>query len=336
MRLLPAPASAADNAPWIPDRGDGTGYQAVFRSKSLRGPYEARIVLDQGTTAINGPHQGAWVDTPSGEDWFFHFQDRGAFGRVVHLQPMVWHDDWPVIGADPDGDGKGEPVLDYPKPSVGHTFPIAVPQTSDEFDAPTLGRQWQWNANPRAGWASLTARPGFLRLASVPAPATRNDSSPAGNSLYDAPNFLLQKFPGPEFTVTTSVVFRPAADGEAAGLAIFGQDYAVLALQTTAAGRRVALRVNLGASEPGAAEREVAALAASEGAVQLRVTVDRNARCQFSFSPDGQKFVAVGEPFQAKPGRWVGAKVGLIATAPAGAKMTGHADFDWFRFGPVK
>ena len=321
---------------FAPAGGVATGYQAVFRAKSLRGPYEARIVLDQGTTAINGPHQGAWVDTPSGEDWFLHLQDRGAFGRVVHLQPMVWHDDWPVIGADPDGDGKGEPVLDYPKPYVGHAYPIAVPPTSDEFDDPALGRQWQWNANPRDGWASLTARPGFLRLASVPAPAKRNDGPPAGNSLYDAPNFLLQKFPGPEFTVTTRMVFRPTVDGEAAGLAVFGLDYAVLALRRTSTGTRVTLGVNLNASDQGAQEREVAAVAAPAGPVYLRVAVDRDALCRFAFSADGKKFVAVGEPFQAKPGRWVGAKVGLIATAPAAAKSAGYADFDWFRFGPVK
>ena len=187
---------------FAPSGGVTTGYQAVFRSKNIRGPYEHRNVLDQGHTAINGPHQGAWVDTPSGEDWFLHFQDSGAYGRVVHLQPMTWHDDWPVIGADPDGDGKGEPVLIHRKPNVGHDYPATAPQTSDEFDRPMLGRQWQWNANPRADWASLTSRPGFLRLASVPAPKSRNDLSPATHTIYDAPNFLLQKLSAPEFTVT--------------------------------------------------------------------------------------------------------------------------------------
>ncbi len=129
------------------------------------------------------------MDTPSGEDWFLHFQDRGPFGRVVHLQPMVWRDDWPVMGNDDDGDGKGEPVSVHRKPRMPSPQPITAPATSDEFDRPALNRQWQWNANPRPEWASLTARPGFLWLASVPAPATRNDGTPAPNSLYDAPNF---------------------------------------------------------------------------------------------------------------------------------------------------
>jgi beta-xylosidase len=76
-----------------------TGWQSVFRARDIRGPYRSRIVLDQGRSAVNGPHQGTWVDTPSGEDWFLHFQDKGPSGRIVHLEPMTWSTDgWPVIG----------------------------------------------------------------------------------------------------------------------------------------------------------------------------------------------------------------------------------------------
>jgi beta-xylosidase len=141
---------------FAPAGGVAAGYQAVFRAKNIYGPYELRIVLEQGSTAINGPHQGAWVDTPTGENWFLHFQERRPFGRAVHLQPMVWRDDdWPVMGHDPDGDGKGEPVLVHAKPNVGRTYPVAAPQTSDEFEGAALGLQWQWNANPRPEWAVL-------------------------------------------------------------------------------------------------------------------------------------------------------------------------------------
>src|SRR5688500_7999342 len=80
---------------WIfaPAGGVATGWQSVFRSRSPFGPYEGRRVLEQGNTAVNGPHQGAWVTSPRGEDWFLHFQDRGPYGRVVHLQPMGWDED---------------------------------------------------------------------------------------------------------------------------------------------------------------------------------------------------------------------------------------------------
>ena len=320
-----------------PSGGVATGYQAVFRAKNIYGPYEVRNVLDQGRTPINGPHQGAWVDTPTGEDWFLHFQDTGVYGRVVHLEPMVWHDDWPVIGADPNGSGKGEPVLTHQKPNVGRAQPIAVPQTSDEFAGAPLGLQWQWNANPRVDWASLTARPGFLRLASVPAPSTRLDGSPAPNSLYDAPNFLLQKFPAPDFAVTTALQFAPAAEGETAGLAIFGYDYAVLGLRRTAAGIRLVLLVNQGANKPGGQEREAAGVDARGAPVYLRATVEqagKDALCRFAYSFDNQTFTPIGEPFKASGDRWIGAKFGLIAAAAPAAMQTGHADFDWIHVTP--
>ena len=319
---------------FAPAGGVKPGYQAVFRSKSIFGPYEHRIVLDQGATTINGPHQGAWVDTPSGQDWFLHFQDREAFGRVVHLQPLVWRDDWPVIGADPDGDGKGEPLLVAKKPDTGAAQPLAAPATSDDFAAPALGLQWQWNANPQPAWADLAARPGFLRLACVPAPATRNDGSPATASVYDAPNFLLQKFPAPAFAATTVLDFAPAAEGETAGLVVFGYNYAVLGLRHADGETRLVLRVNLSANQPGAQEREIASLPAPAGPVYLRVSVDEQALCRFAYSFDNRTFTPVGEPFQATVDRWIGAKFGLIATAAPGATQTGYADFDWFHVGP--
>ncbi|MDQ5979048.1 MAG: hypothetical protein QG602_2022, partial [Verrucomicrobiota bacterium] len=85
---------------FAPAGGVATGWQSVFRARDIRGPYEHRIVLAQGQTAINGPHQGGLVDTPAGDSWFIHFQDKGPYGRVVHLQPVVWHEDWPVMGHD--------------------------------------------------------------------------------------------------------------------------------------------------------------------------------------------------------------------------------------------
>ena len=181
---------------FAPAGGVPAGWQTVLRSKNVFGPYEDRIVLDQGRTAVNGPHQGGWIETQSGESWFIHFQDRGAYGRIIHLQPMVWNNDWPVIGADPDGKGKGEPVLRWKKPVVGKTYPVSVPQTSDEFDSTSLGLQWQWHANQRTSWYSFQEKPGSLVLRSI--------SMPEGSkNLWMVPNLLLQKFPAPQFTATT-------------------------------------------------------------------------------------------------------------------------------------
>ena len=319
---------------FAPSGGVTGGYQAVFRATNIFGPYEHRIVLDQGKTDVNGPHQGAWVDTPTGEDWFLHFQDRGAYGRVVHLEPMSWRDDdWPVIGDDPDHTGKGEPVLVHAKPNVGRAYPITAPQTSDEFDDVALGLQWQWNANPRDDWFSLGAHPGFLRLTGVPAPKTRSDGTPANHNLYDAPDFLLQKFPANEFTVTTKLEFAPAAAGEFAGLTVFGFDYALLGLRKTAEGLRLVQVVNQGANR-GAEEREAAGVDTTNSTVYLRGTVSSGALCRFAYSFDNQNFMLIGEPFRASGDRWIGAKVGIIASAPPSATQTGYADFDWFRVTP--
>jgi len=321
---------------WIfaPAGGVKLGWQSVFRSKTVDGPYQDRIVLEQGSTDINGPHQGAWVDTPSGEDWFFHFQDIDTYGRVVHLQPMTWREDgWPVMGTDPDSDGRGEPVRTHRKPNMAAPGArparvlVAVPPTSDEFGGPRLGLQWQWQANPEPAWMSLAAVRGALRLNARP--------SPVADNLWMAPNLLLQKWPAPEFTVTTALDFAPAAEGDTAGLIIFGQDYAWLGLRKTSSGLRIVAAVARDAAG-GAPEREAASLEARGPAVYLRVTVGRGGVCRFSWSADNKAFAAIGEDFAAKPGRWVGAKAGLFAVARPGSSSsrTGHADWSWFRVEP--
>jgi beta-xylosidase len=315
---------------FAPAGGVTQGYQAVFRSRNIDGPYENRIVLDQGRTATNGPHQGAWVDTPSGQDWFLHFQDRGAYGRVVHLEPMAWRaDDWPVIGADPGGTGRGEPVLVHAKPGVGGSFPPAEPQTSDEFNSPPLGLQWQWNANPRPEWDSLTAHPGFLRLFCLP--------GPDGGNLYHSANLLLQKFPGPAFTVTTRLDLTAATPGECAGLIVFGYDFAWIGLKRMVGRTQLVTERFLAAPAPGSREVVLSDLAGPiHGPVYLRAAVDEKALVHFSYSRDGIHFILTAGTFPAKVDRWIGAKIGLFASAPpsTGLAKGGYADFDWFRVTP--
>lgn len=130
-----------------PAGGVEKGWQVALRSKNVYGPYECKTVMAQGKTNINGPHQGGWVDTNTGESWFINFQDKEMYGRVVHLNPMKWVNDWPIIGVDKDGDGCGEPVSKYRKPDVGRTYPVQTPVESDDFDSPVLGKQWEWHAN---------------------------------------------------------------------------------------------------------------------------------------------------------------------------------------------
>ena len=301
---------------FAPAGGVPTGWQLVLRSRHIFGPYERRVVLAQGKTAINGPHQGAWVDTPGGESWFLHFQDKDAYGRVVHLQPMKWVDDWPVIGDN------GEPVLRHKKPAVA-TQPRMTPADSDEFNAPALGLQWQWQANPQPNWMFASTALGVLRLFAQPPPE-------GAANLWETPNLLLQKFPSPEFTATAKVTFHPQAAGDQTGLLVMGSDYAYLGLRKTKDGLILFQAAALNADR-GGAEKESSAVAISSATMYLRVKISAGAMCEFSYSSDGIRFQSIGSTFQAKKGRWIGARVGLFASRSPGGNESGYADYDWFR-----
>jgi beta-xylosidase len=258
----------------------------------------------------------------SGESWFIHFQDRGAYGRIIHLQPMKWLGDWPVIGADKDGDGKGEPVLKHRKPNVGAGYPIAWPQTSDEFDTKRLGLQWQWQANHQGGWDSFAARTGWLRLMAEPIPEN-------ATNLWAAANLFLQKLPASEFSVTTRVDFSKLGTNQKAGLIVMGMDYSYVAIEGIKSGFRLAKYSCFNAHE-GKAEVQEAQTRLPGTTLLLRVKVSSEALCDFSFSIDGQRFVSIGRRFKAREGKWIGAKVGLFCVGD-GRPGVGHGDFDWFR-----
>jgi beta-xylosidase len=275
---------------------------------------------------VNGPHQGAWVTTPAGEDWFLHFQDKGAYGRVVHLEPMHWKDGWPVMGTNVSAAGVGEPVTVYRKPLVAAKVAVETPPDSDEFDAPQLGLQWQWEANPQPGWAFPSQALGALRMIDVPA---------AGDepNLWWVPNLLLQKFPADVFTTTAKVKVTSRFPGEETGLLVEGESYAYLGVKSGDGGLTLREVVRENASKDGAAA-VYGSIAVSGDTFYLRAAVDATAKVVFSYSLDGVSFQAVGVPFQAVPGRWVGAKIGLFAVGPVGVTgERGYADYDWFRFG---
>ncbi|QYR23595.1 glycoside hydrolase 43 family protein [Paenibacillus sp. sptzw28] len=310
---------------FAPAGGVPTGWQMILRSKSVFGPYEDRIVLHQGDSPVNGPHQGGWVELDSGESWFLHFQDKDAYGRIIHLQPVNWVDDWPLMGEDSNGDGIGEPVLRFKKPDVGREYPVETPVTSDGFDDAVLGLQWQWQANPKADWYKLGERQSHLRLYAAPLPS---DAA----TLYDVPQLLLQKFPALRFQATAKLDCHAMVQGDKAGLIIFGYSYAYLGLRRSSdedGGGLILFRAE------GDAKQETV-LWYTEAAVEtvyLRVSVEENALCSFSFSTDGTNFTAVDGPaFQAREGHWVGAKAGLFAIHDGTQQGAGgFIDVDWFQ-----
>lgn len=319
---------------FAPAGGGVSGWQLVMRSKDVYRPYEARIVMAQGKTDINGPHQGGWVDTPAGESWFLHFQDKGAYGRVLHLNPMKWINDWPVIGVDKDGDGCGDPVSRYRKPKTDKTYPIETPVESDEFDTRKLGLQWEWHANYQDVFG-FTTNMGYARIYG-------HELSPHFKNFWEVPNLLMQKFPAEEFTATAKLKVSAKDDGQLSGLIIMGWDYSWIGVEKQ--GEKFLLKQAVCKDAEQGNLEQVSTLAVLEPSrkfeaglfpnyereIYIRIHVDKGAYCRFSYSLDGKKFTEAGTLFKARQGKWIGAKVGMFSVTPHG-KERGWVDVDWFR-----
>ncbi|MFA9389751.1 MAG: glycoside hydrolase 43 family protein [Prolixibacteraceae bacterium] len=305
-----------------PSGGVPQGWQTALRSKNIYGPYESKIILHQGNSEINGPHQGGLVELESGEWWFAHFQDKGLYGRIVHLQAVSWMNDWPMMGIDANNDGIGEPVLTSKKPNVGKIYPQELPQTSDEFSSEKLGLQWQWHANWKENWFSLQANPGFMRLNAV------KNHSQNGNFWF-VPNLLLQKFPAPAFTAKTKVHFNGELNGDRCGLVIMGKEWAYIAL--TKNDQQIELGVYEGAYQQCEDLTQVIESVSAGNTLYLKVDVAEDGLCTFSYSNNDIDYQVLGRKFQAKQGVWIGAKVGIFCINPNINESKGSADFDWFK-----
>ncbi|HVT79522.1 MAG TPA: glycoside hydrolase, partial [Phycisphaerae bacterium] len=321
-----------------PGGGVTGGYQLVFRAKNLLGPYESRIVLEQGATKVNGPHQGGWVTTgnadvssASSRDWFIHFQEILPYGRILHLQPVKWDNDWPVMGDAPAGAEKGQPISTYKIPVAlqskieNQNSKIVAPQSSDEFNTKILAPQWQWWANFDPAWANQTVRPGWLRLTPV--------SLAKETPLYNRPNLLLQKFPAETFTATTRLDLSALADGETAGLVLAGKTMASLTCSRVPSGIKI-VRTSFNANNRNTTDEELETdLITDNGVIiDLLLHVAPKGVCTFEYRIGKTIRRGIGGPITAINDTWIGAKVGLFCNAPPGAKPQGHADFDFLHF----
>ena len=330
---------------WImcPAGGVQHGWQLAMRSKNIYGPYEARKVMAQGKTNINGPHQGAWVHTAQGEDWFLHFNDKGAYGRVIFLQPVDWKTGWPVMGNDKDGDGCGEPYLSYRMPKAAKHTKVN-PQESDEFDSTELGLQWQWHANYNELWGMPTNN-GCLRLytADLAHPATANGDGPtAFKSLWEAGNLLLQKTPAKNFCVTTKMRFASKEDNQYGGVIMMGMNYQALVVRRMGDSFLLQQLHCKGADTGGVeTQKTLATLKPTEKdtipyspAIYLDIYMQmrvKDSKCQFAYSLDGKRYKDVGDVFGLRQGKWIGAKMGYVSERSNTKGNRGWIDADWFR-----
>ena len=321
---------------WImfPAGGVPTGFQVAMRSKNVYGPYESKIVLAQGKSKVNGPHQGAWVHTAFGEDWFLHFQDKGCYGRVVHLQPVTWKDNWPVMGVDKDGDYCGDPVTTYHKPKTSANVQVQNPAESDEFNSPFIGKQWQWHANYDQKFGMPTAF-GTYRIYT-------HKLSDGFVNFWEVPNLMLQKTPADKFTATAKIRFTAKDQNQFGGLIMMGLDYSALVVKRV--GDEFQLQqITCKNADKGKPETVdvIATLKPTEvdtvdyqpgihEDIYLRMKVD-GGKCRFYYSMDGRKYKDAGTEFAMREGKWIGAKMGFVAAEPAGKANRGWIDADWFR-----
>ena len=322
---------------WImcPAGGVPEGFQLAMRSKSPYGPYEAKKVLQQGKTAINGPHQGAWVHTKYGEDWFLHFQDKEAYGRVMHLNPVDWSTGWPIMGK------KGEPVATYKKPKSSSKV-VVNPVESDEFNAPVIGRQWQWQANYDEKFGVPTAF-GTMRIYTH-----KLDSD--WKNLWPVPNMLLQKTPADEFTVTAKLRFTSKADGQMGGIIMMGHNYQALVVRREGKEFKLLILTCQDADRGKAQQEEVVATLKPTAEdktdykpgihedIYLRLRVSNaeagvahggKPRVSFAWSRNGKKFTPCGSQYEMKQGKWIGAKFGFVAVDTNPKTDRGWIDADW-------
>lgn len=338
---------------FAPFGGVDGGSQAVLRARNIYGPYEFRTVLSRGTTEMQGPHQGGYIETPTGQGWFIHFNGTGPYGRIVYLEPVRWQDGWPIIGELRPGATVGQPVASYAAPDVGGIYPAVRPQTSDEFTSRTLGPQWEWNHNPVDAHWSLTERPGFLRLRALPAA-----------DLVSARDTLTQLLQARDEQVTTRLDVGGMADHQKAGLAMFGvqpswigivQQHGRRYLEFAEAGRETlgpelaeTARETVGPQlvETGreAASPQVGGVTAHTGRaparparstrefVVLRMRV-ADARVRYSYSlDDGRTFHSLGTRADMRFSWWKAARPAVFTfNTEAHAARGGIADFDWVR-----
>ncbi len=298
---------------FAPIGGVSGGSQVVLRSRQIYGPYDYRVVLAQGSTGINGPHQGAYVETPNRDGWFVHFQSEGAHGRIVHLEPVHWQDDWPEIGADPDNVPIGQPIPSGPIPGDPRVLSRQHPQTSDDFTGPKLGPQWEWNHNPDDAHWSLSVRPGYLRL--IPMQA---------DGILSARDTLTECMQDNAFEFTVRLDLTKMNQGVHAGLAMFEQSASGLEVAQSGSDRRLSF-FHL--------SDRVAGPLVAQNIVELRVNINGD-EARYSYSlDDGKTFHALGAETPIRFSWWKGSRPALFAYTTLDSDP-GAVDFDWAHYQP--
>ena len=266
-----------------------SGWQVALRSKNIYGPYEMKIVLMQNDSKINGPHQGALVDLADKRDIFIHFQDQGPYGRVICIEPVVWKNNWPLMGDVKDerlaGTAKesGEYFLE---PNLNYKI-----DDSDDFKSSKLSLIWQTPANIKDYWYKLD---NGLKLYGY-------SFERAKNKLNLKPNLFLTKILYKSFNVETKLKL----DGNLeAGLCYMGQTYAYITL--TQKDNDYTIRLYSGSFDNDDVVLKEIPYDSDEIVFNMKY-IEPN---QYKLGFNGKY---LDNLFIATPGRWIGGKYGIFA-----------------------
>lgn len=309
-----------------PAGGVKQGWQTALRSKSIYGPFEEKIVMAQGSSPVNGPHQGALVDTSSGEEWFIHFQDRGVYGRITHLQPVAWKDGWPFMGTSvKNGSLPGEPVAEYQMPlnkSGQETFKISANAVRAGKNADL---NWQWSANHCADFAFFSTN-GSITL---------NLLGGQNTALWESPNVLTRKIQCPSFAFHAQFDVTNLSAGDRSGILFIGGEYASVAVERDVAGYKLCYLESEDdpSDEEKRIERVVDRVSLPEDCDMSRILFT------LSFTPDSDKTGASvfnvfamrkkgsfswqphAAPYKTSNAHWVGARFGVYAVGSGAGKV---------------
>lgn len=269
-----------------------TGWQCCLRSKNIYGPYEDKIVMMQSDTIINGPHQGALIKLKNNDYWFIHFQSKDIYGRIVHLQPVSFINDWPIIGIQTNNTGK--PVLIYKAPDLPHSF-----EKDNDYSNKGLENQWQFPANNK-GFYSIDNK--------ITLKAVKRKSK-----MFYQPNLLLQMVEYELFTIDAHLTTIHDTDDCLSGLIVFGIEYAYIGIKNN--------YILLYKGSDIAEDMLMSKVSVNSKKVFLRIEWEYGL-CSFYYSLDDDIYHKLNYKFLAKKGVWVGTKIGLFCVGDKNSKVT--------------
>lgn len=277
-----------------------SGWQTCLRSKSIYGPYEAKIVLMQNDSPINGPHQGALLDIDDFDNWaFIHFTDQDCYGRITCLQPVEWHNDWPICGSCKDPLLGGTPVVE-------NDYILDIPSSyklkmSDTFNK-KLNLHWQTPANKKDNWYYVD-KGLYLNGLSYNGP------------IHLMPNTFSQKINYFNFNAKT----RVSKVNSQVGLVCLGMEYAYICLEDGF------VKIKQGSFES-LEETTIYEIPYQPKEIEFSIVFRKPGNYYFKFNKTNLKQYT----FKAKKGRWVGSRIGLFS------KNGEYSKFDYFKVKEVK